>query len=588
MSHKKKTDREREKERMEKELIDQAKHDYAKKQTEYHRPLNPREALKKTDGNNWMHVICAVWTPEIRFSDAKHLERAESQGLIPDNRFEMVCKICKSKDQHGACVSCLQCHANFHVACACEAGYTFGFDVTPVKGSRKDQITTVTLGQETGYLTAAIWCKEHTIKTIVHPMSEMVDDTGKTALQLFVENYKQADQTLTGAARKANLLSNQSTKIAAQPASAPVAPVAPVNRRISTASAAATGRRGARHSSVGIADKGDEEGTPASTSAAATETPANVCVKCGIDVSPKWWLDEKKRDPTPGVSKPTEPSKDVTMDESTDMNRQENGDNVKDEGPVETSVPSAAPAPTTEAVAEEQRPTEYHCHKCHWKMLNEPTPPPEPPSPKRMSISPPRTFPLQLGGWLANGTPAPQPTPGWPDQQQSLPPSVHLEPSPPVASVRQRNDFRAPLLPNSNFALPQPLQTNGVGYERPPPNLPPFSQPNGHPAHPYQPAPPHLPNLPPASQQLPNGLPSPQYPLQSPTLLHRSSSSQGFAPPPQPISGVNGQYGGNGQQGSPPNTFARPATPRETSAGPPRSAGAGGASASPSLRNLLS
>lgn len=85
-----------------------------------------------------------------------------------------------------------------------------GFDVAPVKGSRKDVIQTVTFQAETGLLTAAIWCKDHQPKTMVHDMTEPTED-GIIALQAFVRKYKAADLTLTGTARKANLL-GQSTK----------------------------------------------------------------------------------------------------------------------------------------------------------------------------------------------------------------------------------------------------------------------------------------------------------------------------------------------------------------------------------------
>ena len=80
VSHKKKTDRDREKERMEKDLLDSAKRAYAKRQTELGRPLEPREALKQTQDNNWVHVTCALWTPDIKFSEPNALERAEGVG----------------------------------------------------------------------------------------------------------------------------------------------------------------------------------------------------------------------------------------------------------------------------------------------------------------------------------------------------------------------------------------------------------------------------------------------------------------------------------------------------------------------------
>ncbi|KAI5210680.1 hypothetical protein E4T39_00152 [Aureobasidium subglaciale] len=375
VTHKKKSDREREKERLEKELMDSVQLDYSKKQANLNRPINPREPLKRTDGNNWVHVQCAIWTPEIRFSDASLLERAEGLSAIPMERYEAICKVCK-KNNHGACVSCLQCRANFHVGCAVQAGYTLGFDVTPVKGSRKDQVITATLGEETGALTAAIWCKEHAIKTAVHPISEAIDEKNQNALQVFVENYKQADPTLTGTARKANLLS-QSTKLASQATLAS----ATANRRISTASGLA---RSARDSPAGAPRTDEADGT-----SSTEEEPTKTCLKCHTDTSPRWWTAEE-------TLKKLQAQTLVTT---------RNEDSLKG----------------------------YRCNKCHFKRINSPQEASPPPASarKRVSLSPPKQFPLQIGWGTGIANQPPQPlvqtplhTPGSGPVQATLPVAV--------------------------------------------------------------------------------------------------------------------------------------------------------------------
>ena len=313
-THKKKTERDREKERLEKELADAKREEYRLKQQTRNRPVLPREPLKRTTGNNWVHVYCATWTPEIRFSNSKLLEVAEGfQNILPA-RYEAVCKLCKNKDHGnrvrenaGACVSCFQCQANFHASCAFEAGYQFGFDITPVKGSRKDQITTAKLGEESGALTAAIWCKEHVVKTIVHPMNEIADESGRTALQVYVESYKQADLTLTGTVRKANL-AQQTKEKGQQPATTvPAGTSASASRRESAAnSIAAAVRRGGRTSSA--ADiRMEIDGADVSDA----ELPDRRCIKCKIDVTPRWHAVVKdppvKKEPTPPKSPPPPP-----------------------------------------------------------------------------------------------------------------------------------------------------------------------------------------------------------------------------------------------------------------------------------------
>jgi hypothetical protein len=109
ISHKKKTEKEREKERAERDAAIAAAEYYRKKQEDMNRPTNPREPLKRTAGNNWVHVICAVWAPEIKFGNAKALEPCEGIGNIAAARYQQVCKLCKKAK--GTCVSCHHCHA---------------------------------------------------------------------------------------------------------------------------------------------------------------------------------------------------------------------------------------------------------------------------------------------------------------------------------------------------------------------------------------------------------------------------------------------------------------------------------------------
>ncbi|GIZ43544.1 hypothetical protein CKM354_000676700 [Cercospora kikuchii] len=289
VSHKKKTDREREKERLEKELADGMRNEYRNRQLAAHRPPMPREPLKRTTGNNWVHVSCSLWANEIRYSNAEKLEIAEGFQLIPQARFEAICKLCKNRDvankfrdNAGACINCSQCQAAFHASCAFEAHYTFGFDVQPVKGSRKDQVTTVTLGNETGSVTPVVLCKEHTFKGVLHPIDEYYEDVGKTALQIYAEAYKQADLTLTGTSRKAAEAQLTKDKKGQQTALSQG-----TNRRESGAHGiAAAVRRGARTSIA--ADTKPEPTDGVVDISMVPEEEQRRCVKCDVDVTPKW------------------------------------------------------------------------------------------------------------------------------------------------------------------------------------------------------------------------------------------------------------------------------------------------------------
>jgi hypothetical protein len=106
-THKKKSEKEKEKERVEREAMIKAAEYYHKKQEEMNRPVNPREPLKRTADNNWVHVTCATFTPEVKFGNAKAMSPSEGIPSIPRARYDEICKACKQRG--GACVACHQC-----------------------------------------------------------------------------------------------------------------------------------------------------------------------------------------------------------------------------------------------------------------------------------------------------------------------------------------------------------------------------------------------------------------------------------------------------------------------------------------------
>ncbi|KAL3964263.1 hypothetical protein ACCO45_001267 [Purpureocillium lilacinum] len=270
--HKKKmSEKDRERERLEVQQARKAAEYYRKQQEDLNRPVNPREPLKRTADNNWVHVTCAVWTPEVKFGNAKALEPSEGIPSIPRSRYDEVCQAC---NQQGGRL-CLLPPMPYHVECARQQGHLLGFDVSPVKGSRRDQFNVVTLNGETGTMSAVLWCKDHIpTKTIAHHMHEMVTESGLNALQFYVQNYKQADLTLTGTVRKANLMMN-----AAKVSGVPTQPSGP--RRTSIAGTTTTIANGAGPPA--------RNGEPTEAATNALQPGEKVCITCGIDVTPKWW-----------------------------------------------------------------------------------------------------------------------------------------------------------------------------------------------------------------------------------------------------------------------------------------------------------
>jgi len=151
-----------------------------------------------------------------------------------------------------------------------------GFDIQPVKGSKKDSPNVVKIGNETGIMTACLWCPEHEIKTRIHRINEIAEGTDLTALELFLQTYKQADLSLTGTVRKANLVSISSGS----------------GRSNSRNSLAGSGKEGADSASAVIIKDGDEEmvgGEEGLLDDHVGGDKPKKCMQCQVDVSPLWW-----------------------------------------------------------------------------------------------------------------------------------------------------------------------------------------------------------------------------------------------------------------------------------------------------------
>ncbi|MCJ1289742.1 putative PHD type zinc finger protein with BAH domain-containing protein [Xylographa carneopallida] len=652
-SHKKKSDREREKERLEKELTIEAIDTYNRKQNETGRPLYPREPLKRTSGNNWVHVVCAVWTSCIKFGSAKLLEPAEGLGSIPQARYGQVCKLCKTTV--GVCTTCHKCPATFHVGCAQQNGLPMGFDVTPVKSSRKDVINTITLGSETGNVEAVIYCKDHAVKTILHPMYELIEGSTNNALQQFVQNFKQADLSLTGTVRKAAIISSfmrsspQGTSTNGHRSSISNAPNVGVSN-----SPVVPATRSSRVSPTAVTVKSeevDEDGDRVVhlNELINIEPFAKECISCGTDVSPKWHSKSTNKPSSSDIhwseadtalSRPEQqnPEMNATADK---VNINENngvsaGRNAVADvvGPQngqlpqrhellgterKVGMPRILPRPSLVTTISSTDPVEiipeYLCHRCHLKKLKEPSPSP---------VATPREPSLERA--------APPP----PDDVQVVEPRA---PSPlpwaPVSAIRPMHPESWPPQPPPQSGVMVRL-TNGMNHSPPqhmvapaqPPYVPPpqahyhlngydhrdqhHGPPMQHPVNggpslyqgprtisaPMQHSPyaPQLQNHEPApyARPMPNG-------TRSPPIHYRVAQ----APPGPPRATENpfemphsshasprqhyyGSHGGSRVRGH----DERPETPTEgerrnggwtTTEGPM----ANGASASPSLRNLL-
>jgi hypothetical protein len=354
------------------------------------------------------------------------------------------------------------------------------------------------------------------------------------------------------------------------------------------------------------------------------QKPPRYCARCKIDVSPRWWKAEDSAvRPLLNVSRDDKGMSSTNSTESNGHARLENAPQLQNSEPHNgcTDYPMRD-APSV--VSQEQpswpgndgdlsvvRSVSYLCQKCHWKKINgaEESPEREKSLPalhetQQLPVRSPPLPPPPLGHWMPPVPHAPQhqhpppPVPMW--HGNNPPPLAHplhngiVHPAHAVPPLGHPPSFHAPYNPMH--------QPNGYPpFSGPPmhPQMPPsVVHGHGHYSHPPPPPPPPPQNGPPAPPHLNgnglvvNGVHSPHLPYSSahPHGHGVSRTTESPFPTPPPLQ----QY--SLHHGSPPpgSINNRPATPRDTvmrdtpAVAPVAEQRAStGASASPSLRNLL-
>ena len=643
-SHKKRTDREKEKDRLEKELIAQATSIYIRDQEDKGRPTAPRQALKPTAQRNWSHVICSIVHPAIRFGDASRLRSAEGFGTAQQSTLkgkEGRCKLCK--DTKGAVVLCDQCDATVHASCAQRYGYSIGLTLTPKpKGSNA---STISLGDMTGIPEAKVYCREHGEKKSVFPFYTPVSLEGQdmNALKAFaIINKSVSHGSLTGTARRADLI-QAATKHATMTQA-----IGTGSSRIKTAfnESPIISTRASRISPAAATvqseemEDGDRVVHLANGNTHAEENSNKTCSKCKSDVSPKWHRKEVQ----------SIAAKRVSANEAQVINGKPMLNGSADGARNDTHISNSQGASHE---GENCLPTDlWLCHKCFIRISRVPPTPPRQPSPKpepmevdtsEQAASPknpsnpwqsssatpgppttsethhrwpatlePPQHPYQKSERLPNGVPhsSPAPVPLPPSPYIPAPHHQPYPPPPPPYPYRDNSHggYR------SNQPMP-PHQSNGYAHPAPePPSFqfrrdpvtnqmirvpwppPPASRGGPPPTHHPSPAPAHSP--PPVTHHIRSS----SGPLRSPSFHEQGphgppeADSNPFAvpltrpsltsppPPPPPHYQSSNAYGS-------PHVRSRPETPTSPKERDSRRPGEGpvqnGASASPSVRNLL-
>ncbi|KAF9194953.1 putative PHD type zinc finger protein with BAH domain-containing protein [Haplosporangium sp. Z 11] len=217
------------------------------------------QALKRTTGNNWAHILCSIWIPETTFVNVGKLSPIESIGRIRPERWKQTCSICKAKT--GACVGCGEgCRKAFHVTCARDAGYRIAFEMQPAKNVKG------------GVMVPMIWCPNHDLasRKIIEIRDQPDALTDRTALQTYAHYYKKCDTSVSSAMRKNRLLMA-------------------LNPGIGSTSWHGHGRR-ASHGG---------QGSKAKPLARQVGKQQETCCQCAATISPIWWNASSCNQPSP-------------------------------------------------------------------------------------------------------------------------------------------------------------------------------------------------------------------------------------------------------------------------------------------------
>ncbi|KAH8925695.1 hypothetical protein BT69DRAFT_1260097, partial [Atractiella rhizophila] len=158
--------------------------------------LSALDCLKPTEWDGFVHLICALWHPQVVFRQTKLMKVAE--GCMSVKNRDTICTVCEQSGR-GATIACDECSTHAHVGCAWAAGsFRFAFTMKPVKVVRKKKTgIEVSFRGDKGALTPIMLCKSHNAKSKpgrpLHEISTRDQLTKMTALQTYAQHYKQAD-----------------------------------------------------------------------------------------------------------------------------------------------------------------------------------------------------------------------------------------------------------------------------------------------------------------------------------------------------------------------------------------------------------
>ncbi|EJD47915.1 hypothetical protein AURDEDRAFT_113199 [Auricularia subglabra TFB-10046 SS5] len=145
-------------------------------------------SAKATEGQDWVHTLCSIFHSDVQYADSVLLRTVEGVSTIPSQRWSAMCNICGLRE--GAVIRCSECNIDLHASCGWKTGFKFGFEMQPVKPSKRD-VTSVVFRGASGVLVPYVSCAHHNQDTRrIFSLCEL-NHTGETIAQLYCRTYKQ-------------------------------------------------------------------------------------------------------------------------------------------------------------------------------------------------------------------------------------------------------------------------------------------------------------------------------------------------------------------------------------------------------------
>ncbi|KAF8315379.1 hypothetical protein DL93DRAFT_2227431 [Clavulina sp. PMI_390] len=157
-----------------------------------------------TESQGWVHALCAIFAPEVQFSDSVRMRLVEGLSSIAETRLRAICVLCCK--QGGGTIRCTDTGEFVHASCALLAGFAVGFEIQTVRPQKqlilpsvtdqcriliqprnKKDASVVTFRGEMGILAPMISRKPRKLYGLCD-----TDGSGRTILQLYCDHYKQA------------------------------------------------------------------------------------------------------------------------------------------------------------------------------------------------------------------------------------------------------------------------------------------------------------------------------------------------------------------------------------------------------------